>query len=71
MTEQQQHIMTLVRNSGGSIHWGYMIDDVPYEHRQKALADVRELERVGELKRVVAPDAETGAMTLTIELVGA
>lgn len=70
MTPQQELILEKLRTLDGSALWGDLIELVPYPDRQKALSDVRVLEAQSKLTRTVAPNPDTGAMQLTIALVG-
>jgi hypothetical protein len=71
MTTQQQIILDTVTQNGGSCDWNTLIAAVDYPYRQTALSDVRVLEQGGHLQRVVARNADTGKVELTISLAGA
>lgn len=71
MTPQQETILNTVRTNGGSVDWHTLIEAVEYQDRQRALSDVRVLEKDGHLKRIVAKNPLTGKVELSINVVTA
>ena len=70
MTEIQVKIVGAVEAANGSATWQQVMDALEYPEQQRALHEIRPLEAQGVIKRVVERDAETGAMSFTVEKVG-
>lgn len=70
MTPIQEKIVNAVEQAGGSATWQQVTDALDYPEQQRALHEIRPLEQQGILKRIVARDPDTGALSFTVDKVG-
>lgn len=71
MNELQQKIVNAVDAAGGKATWPQIMDALEYPERQRGLENVRALEKMDVLLRVLQRNPDTGKMELTISKVGA
>lgn len=69
MTPIQEKIISAVDEANGSATWQQVMDALEYPERQRALHEIRPLEKLGILTRVVSRNKETGKTTFVINRV--
>lgn len=69
MTVIQEKIVAAVDKANGSASWSDIMDALDYPERQRALHEIRPLEKEGILNRVVSRNPETGKTAFVINRV--
>jgi len=69
MTPIQEKIIGAVDKANGSASWEQIMDALEYPERQRALHEIRPLEKLGILNRVVSRHPETGKTLFVINRV--
>lgn len=69
MTPQQEELVRRVDAASGSIGWNDLLEDMSHNDQQKAMGNIRELERLGVLQRNLVRDGDTGQVIFTIDKV--
>jgi len=68
VTPTQEKIVKAVKDADGEATWGEVVETLTYPERQRALHEIRPLEKQEILHRLVVRNPESGEMSFTIKL---